>query len=577
MKKALGLLLGLGLGGYACATVTPHGLFTDNAVIQQAQRVPIWGTASEGEKVTVELAGQKATTTAKQGRWLVHLDDLKAGGPFTLTITGDNTIKVNNVLVGDVWLCSGQSNMEFGLAGAHNAREELPRASQPDIRIFLVARAAAFEPQDAPGDTAGLNPSDGLSNESHGHWLVCTPENVLKATGWTAFPGFSAVAYFFGREIQRTTHQPVGLIGSYYGGTLIQAWTSLDALKRDPAFDGYIRTYEAARAKASKIREKFPEARKRYDLELAQWRQEAGDPFAQATREWEKTAGVASPPLSPRPKPSRPAPIMPPTGDPGKNTASVLFNAMIRPLIPYGIKGVIWYQGESNAATPHDYEKLFQCLITDWRSRWAAGDFPFLFVQLAAFVPPPKSPATGNWALIREAQSKALLLPRTAMAVTIDLGAGKNIHPQDKADVGHRLALAARRMAYGEDLVFSGPACAAMTLEDGKIRLTFKHAGHGLQAGAPPWTADGTKPAAPTELSGFAIAGDDQKWIQARAIIDGDTVVVSSDEVAHPVAVRYGWADNPSCNLYNQEGLPASPFRTDAWPLPENPDVVATH
>ena len=580
MKKTLGLMLGLGLLGRLCATVTPHGLFTDNAVIQQAQRVPIWGIAREGEKVTVELAGQKATATAQHGRWLVYLDNLKPGGPFTLTISGDNTVTANNVLVGDVWLCSGQSNMEFGLGGAHNAREALPQANHPDIRIFRVAWGTAFDPQDALPENTDPTLPVSQPAQLRGQWLVCTPENMLQATGRTNYPGFSAVAYFFGCEIQLATQHPVGLIGSYYGGTVIQAWISLDALKKEPAFDGYLKADAATRERAPAIRAKFPEVRKRYDAELAKWRQEAGDAFAQATREWNKAAvaaAAAGKSVPPRPKPSRPAPAMPPTGDPGRNVPAALFNAMIHPLIPYGIKGVIWYQGESNANTPHDYAKLFPCLINDWRTQWAEGDFPFLFVQLASYEPPKSSPQAGNWPAIREAQDKTLLLPRTGMAVAIDLGAGTGIHPPDKADVGHRLALAARRVAYGEELVFSGPTYDAMRIEGGKIRVTLKHAGRGLKVSAPPWTAAGVKPASPTELTGFAIAGQNQEWVPASAAIEGDAVVVSSDQIPQPVAVRYGWADNPACNLYNQEGLPAAPFRTDAWPLSENHDRAASH
>lgn len=487
-----------------CRAVEPNNLFGDNAVLQQGVTVPVWGTARNGEVVTVEFQGQKKFAAAKNGRWMVHLKKLKAGGPFVMTIAGDNVLTFTNVLVGDVWLCSGQSNMEVGMGAVHNTKEELLRANHPNLRLFVVSLNTAFEPQ----STVTPNPS----NELHGHWQICTPETLLKDGTRERYPGFSAVGYFFGREIQGATGRPVGLIGSYFGGTLVSSWTSLDALKKNAAFTNKISEYGSTLAKF-------------------------------------KAEGPRS-------------------NEEQKNIPSVLFNAMIQPLIPCALKGVIWYQGEQNAAAPGDYSALFKTMITDWRKRWGLGDFPFLFVQIAGYHAPQTNASEGGWALLREQQSKSLSLPKTGMASAMDLGAPFDVHPRDKLDVGHRLALAAKHFAYGEDLVYSGPIYDAMKIKGDKIRISFRHVGGGLRMGTPPWTPGGKLPPAPTRLTGFAIAGADCKWVWADAVIDGDAVVVSSAEVKKPAAVRYGWASFPVCNLYNAEGLPASCFRTDDWREP---------
>jgi sialate O-acetylesterase len=499
-NNILSLVL-LAVASPALADVQPNALFGDNAVLQQGMEVPVWGTARDGETVTVEFQGQKKSVIAKDGKWMVHLDQLNSGGPFELIMAGDNVLTFTNVVVGDVWLCFGQSNMQFGMGAAHNAKEELPRANHPNLRLFVVSLNTAFEPQSA----IRLN----SSNKLEGHWQICTPETLLKDGTWPKHPGFSAVAYFFGRDIHEFTGQPVGLIGSYYGATLVEAWTSLAALQQGGTRSNYVAAYDAA---------------------LAQSQNNGLSPIK-----------------------------------PDINTPSVVFNGMIQPLIPYAIKGVAWYQGEQNAADPDDYAAVFKLMIRDWRQRWGEGDFPFLFVQIAGYHAPQKQPSESGWAWMREQQLKSLSVPDTAMASAMDLGAPFDVHPRDKLDVGHRLALAAEHIAYGKKLVYSGPIYDSMKIEGDKIRLTFLHVGGGLEMGIPPWTSTGKLPPTPTRLTGFAIAGADRKWAWANAVIDGNTVLVSSPEIKHPVAVRYGWASFPVCNLYNAEGLPASSFRTDAW------------
>jgi len=347
----------------------------------------------------------------------------------------------------------------------------------------------------------------------NGKWAVCTPESVAH---------FSAVAHFFGLELRHDLKRPIGLISSDVGGTPAQAWTSLSALQKDPPFTNYVDAYQ-------KIAANLPKAGE-------------GSPSASAP------------------------PAKVPSGTP-----TVLYNGMIAPLMPYAIKGVIWYQGESNSNKGLEYRTLFPRLISDWREKWNQGDFPFLFVQLANYRGPQTKPSEGDWAYLREAQLMTLALPNTGMAVAIDIGDATTIHPKDKLDVGLRLALAARHVAYGQDLVYSGPIYDSMKIEGNKIRLIFKDTGSGLKMGTPPWTPTGVPVPAPTELKGFAIAGADKNFVWAKAEIDGNDVVVSSDQVASPVAVRYGWANNPPCNLYNKEGLPASPFRTDDWADDESP------
>lgn len=451
------------------AEVKPNALFSDNAVLQQNAEIPVWGVAKEGERVTVTLDGDTESTVAKDGKWLVRLKPHKAGGPYSMKIMGENTITVDNVLVGEVWVCSGQSNMVFNLGKSSTSNVEIPKADYPSLRMFTAKMMNATSPL----------------NDLNGRWLVCSPATAKD---------FSAVGYFFGREIQKATGGPVGMINSCVGGTGAECWTSLEALKKEPRMRGIVEA----------LAKKTPQAK-------------ADNPANNAYNRF----------------------------------PTCYFNGMIAPLIPYAMKGVIWYQGESNSAKPLEYRTLFPLMIADWREKWGQGDFPFLFVQIAPF--------NGNSADLRESQLLTWKkTPNTAMVVTTDVGEAKNVHPTRKEPVGVRLSLAARALVYGEKIEYSGPIYDGMKISGNKVILSFTHAGGGLIA------KDGP-------LKGFTIAGSDKIFADAHAEIQGDTVEVSSDRVSLPVAVRYAFANVPDGNLWNKEGLPASPFQTDPESLTKEP------
>lgn len=468
-------------------------LFSDNAVLQQGVTVPVWGWADDGEVVTVKFRGQKVSTSAQLGKWSLNLKKLKAGGPDTLTIaTKSQTLQFTNVLVGEVWVCSGQSNMEWPLHRSFQPEADIASATNTQIRLFLVPK----------------NKSDAPTTRIKAGWVVCSPD-VIK---W-----HSAVGYYFGRDLQQARKVPVGLIETYWGGSPAEAWMSREALEMRPRYQ-------------TEILDTYPEALKKYREASQAYENEKAE-AAKAGQKFEKWA-----PWQPW-KPSE------------------LYQGMIAPLIPYAIKGAIWYQGESNAGQAEQYRTLFADMIRNWRRDWAQGDFTFLAVQLAPFKEIKEQPADSDWAELREAQWLATkTLPNVGMAVITDVGDPKDIHPTKKQPVGERLALAARAVAYGEKIEFSGPLYRSMTAKDGKIILSFDHVGKGLEA------RDG-------ELKGFAICGEDRKFVWAKAEINGSTVVVSSPEISKPIAVRYGWADCPVVNLWNKDGLPASPFRTDDFPM----------
>jgi sialate O-acetylesterase len=470
----------------AFAVVRPHALFTDGMVLQRDIAAPVWGTAYNGEKVTVEINGQSVSTTAVDGKWMVRLKSLKAGGPFTLKI---NDLTLKNVLVGDVWICSGQSNMQWSVKQSDNADAEIANASFPMIRLFTVPRSE-------------INTSQ---TDIKASWQECNPANIAD---------FSAVGYFFGRDLHKNLNVPIGLIDNAVGGSPAESWMQAELLNADEEF----KQFHAA----------YPQAMTRYNEAVEKHKEVVAKAQAEGKR-------------PPNP-PSRP--WMP----------SGLYNGMLAPLVPYAIKGAIWYQGESNAGRAFQYRRLFPTMIRNWRERWGQGDFPFLFVQLAAFGPNAPRLGDSDWAELREAQTMTLALPNTGMALAIDVGTIDDIHPKAKQPVGARLALAARSVAYKQKLVFAGPMYAGMKVKGDKIELKFNHVGSGLEAkgGA---------------LKGFLIAGEDKVWHEAKADIKGKQVLVSSAEVAKPVAVRYAWAKYPTVNFYNKEGLPANPFRTDDWPM----------
>lgn len=524
------------------ANVKMPAIFGDHMVLQQELKIPVWGWADAGEKVTVTLGAESAMTkTGADGKWRVDLKALPTESkPLTMTV---NSLKFDDVLVGEVWVCSGQSNMEFNTGRAHNAATEVPKATDEQIRFFHVKNKVSQVPLD----------------NVEGKWEVCSPTTV---------GGFAAVGYFFGRELRQSLNRPVGLIESSWGGMPAQSYTSLSGLQKDPPFTGYITAYENVVKNTAKATVEYPAKKAEYDAKIKEWNENVGNPYNASLKQWQEDnakAKAEGKPQTPKPSLSAPKPNEPDKPEGSPRTPSVLFNSTIAPLIPYAIRGAIWYQGESNAGNGLEYRTLFPRMISDWREKWNQGDFPFLFVQLANYTPAQVKPSEGGWALLREAQLMTLSLPNTGMASAIDLGNGADIHPTDKLDVGLRLALSAKKVAYGQTVTHSGPLYDSMTIEGNKIRLIFKESGSGLQMGVPPWLPDGSTPPAPTELKGFAIAGADQNFVWAKATIDGATVVVTADEVASPVAVRYDWASNPPGNLYNKENLPASPFRTDNW------------
>ena len=648
------LLLVLILAGVVRAEVHLPSIISDNMVLQSGMKVRIWGTANAGERVTVTFGKNAANTVADaQGRWQIWLGPLKPGPPAELIVKGDNVLTIKNVLVGEVWICSGQSNMEWPLNNTDNATETLAESKYPEIRLFTVEKKTATSPLD----------------DVRGRWVVTTPEEAAH---------FSAVGYFFGRELYQHLKSPIGLIHTSWGGTPAEAWTSHEGLLSSPELKPILDRYESSL-------NAMPATKDNYARALAKWeednlyvdRENKGEALGYAnpgisTSDWQKidlpkqfeaaglmidgavwfrrevvvpeiwagsnlvlnltaiddfdityfngkkigSTGSETPDsyqvprmyvvpgslvhagtnliavrvfdrageggfgsagemslrspnfdlskaislrgswdykveLALEPKHvdwgTRPEPV----SGTNQNSPSVLYNAMLAPLVPFAIRGAIWYQGESNAGRAYQYRTLFPFMIRDWRRAWGHA-FPFYFVQLANWRPRREQPDDSDWAELREAQFMTLHEPQTGMAVAIDIG-GEDLHPRNKLDVGRRLAAWALADVYGEKVVPSGPLFDGFSIEGDKIRIKFKH-GVGLK------TNDGAA------VKGFAIAGDDRKFVWAEARIEGQTVVVWSPSISKPVAVRYAWADNPAVNLYNKAGLPASPFRTDDWP-----------
>lgn len=620
-----------------------HPLFSDHAVLQRDVAVPVWGWTAPGSAVKVSVDGKPvaAATADASGRWLAKLPALPAGGPHTLAVEAGPELAVReDILAGDVWIASGQSNMQWPVAASNRAAEEIAAANHPRLRLFSVPQRIGLEPEELV----------------EGSWQLCSPATV---------GGFSAVAYFFGRDLLEKLDVPIGLVNTSWGGTVAEAWTSAEALSELEDFraplEEFRKSVEAAKGgrddfaarleawwrandpgsregdlwaapskdvsdwKSMEIPAAWENAglpgfdgivwfRKDFELGAAWAGKEAalrlgpvddrdatwvngvrvgdGDDWskpraykvprgvlvagrnsiavrvldtggagglggAASQYSLETLDGSAPPvPLSGAWKYRDAAPLSklaPAPARPGSNpnVVTVLYNGMIAPLIPYAIRGAIWYQGESNADRPEQYRRLLPALIRDWRSRFGVGDFTFLVVQLANFTAPQKAPVESGWAELREAQLlTALSVPKVGLAVTIDIGEANDIHPRNKQDVGRRLALAALRIAYGKDIVWSGPIFRSMEVRGREARLAFDCAGGGLVARG-------------GVLKGFAISGEDGVFRWADARIEGAEVIVSSPEVERPRAVRYGWANNPPCNLYNAEGLPASPFRTD--------------
>jgi sialate O-acetylesterase len=550
---AAALVLCLIASATARADVKLAAVFGDNMVLQADKPLPVWGWAAPGEAVRVTIGDQKRSATAgADGRWLLKLDPVKAGGaPVEMTVVGNNTVAVKNILVGEVWVCSGQSNMGFSFQQAYNAAEEGPKANYPKIRLFTVKHATALQPR----------------TDVEGKWVECTPEAVKS---------FSAAAYFFGRDLHKALGgTPVGLIHTSWGGTPAQAWTSMEGLRSEPGLEVYVKSYASTVANMDALLKRYREEQlPKWEAEQKKWNETVGKQYREEMAKWRKESAEAA--AAGKTAPAQPARVAmkgrkPVEPDKNPSVPTVLNNAMVAPLAPLAIKGVIWYQGEANAGQPMLYRTLFPAMIQDWRRQFAQGDVPFVWVQLASYMKRENEPTQGEggWPGLREAQDRTLALPNTAEAVTIDIGEAGDIHPKDKVDVGARLALAAEHVAYGKDVVYAGPRYHGVSVEGDRARVKFDEVGGGLVIGAAPIIRIGQQANKPLDhLVGFAIAGEERKFVWAQAKIEGDSVVVWSDEVKKPVAVRYAWANNPECNLYNKEGLPAGPFRTDDWVSP---------
>jgi sialate O-acetylesterase len=610
------------------ANVKPARIFSSNMVLQQGQENPIWGWADKGEKITISFAGKNiALKASKTGKWSAKLPSLDYGGPYEMTIKGKNSIHFDNILIGEVWVCSGQSNMEFGMNGTKNSKTEIAAANFPTIRLFTVAKKVAKTP---------------VEDLDNGEWLACTPENVSS---------FSAVGFFFGRYLNQELKVPVGLIHTSWGGTVAETWSSKQTIENDPDFKGKLQ--ELAGFDMAKYREQKIAALKAVlkdiptkdaglvngvavyadqamndgdwaEITPAKTWEESGYPSIDGIGWYRKTIELTAAQakmaneihlgtiddneitwingvkvgFTKSYNEKRVYAIPANTLKAGKNVIAIrvedtggggglygsaddqyllvgdkplslsdkwkfkiteaqvgsmeigpndyptlLFNGMLNPIIPYGIKGAIWYQGESNADRAKQYQRVFPEMINDWRTHWGQKDLAFYFVSLANYMDPTAQPSESAWAELREAQTKTLALPKTGMALAIDLGVADNIHPTNKQDVGKRLALSALKTSYGKNIVYSGPMYQSVKFEGNKAMINFTETGSGL------------------------VSKNKYGYVNCFSVAGDHTVVVYSDEVKNPVAVRFGWANNPDdLNLYNKEGLPANPFRTDDWP-----------
>ena len=535
MKLSLVLLTAWGATA-AQADVKLHRVFSHHMVLQREKEVNVWGWASPGEKVSVQFGGQSlSAVTDDKGKWSVKLAPMKANStPQNLTVTGKNKIDLTDILVGDVWLCSSQSNMAFGMGGI-NTPEDIKAADYPLIRF-----------RGGWGCWSGPLMEDLVEKP----WFrVAIEEDLARLKPWKRIVpdgkeigDCPAVGFYFARKAQQETGVPLGLLEAAIGGSSIEAWLPPTAFTDYPAV-AYL---------AKQRQEAITRWRQKTIADMEKWVAEAKQNLAAGNDVSNPPAVAAHPNEDFR----------------GRCEVSCLYNGMIHPLTPFPIKGVLWYQGENNGSEQQTYVEKLTALAGSWRKLWGY-EFPFYYVQLPNLDKPVDDPSGGKpgWQMIRTAMLQSLkLIPNSGMAVTIDVGEAGDIHPKNKRDVGERLALWALAKDYGKTgLVYSGPLYQGMQVEDGRIRIAFDHVGGGLMAGK----KDGLNPAVEdrgAKLRRFVIAGEDKKWFWADAVIDGQTVVVSSPEVPAPVAVRYAYSMNPEgCNLYNQEGLPASPFRTDNW------------
>lgn len=495
----------LGILSIGNADVKTASIFSSNMVLQRGMAVPVWGTAAPAETVVVDFNSQLLSTIAdEKGKWRVTLSSMIEGGPFTMIVRGKNEIRLENILIGEVWICSGQSNMTFELKKTNHVQQDVAEATNPMIRLFTVKRVVSETPLE----------------DCSGTWSVCSPSEA---------EDFSAVGYLFGKALQESLRIPIGLVHVSWGGTAAEGWLPREVLESDSDFVLILTRWR-------KDIENYPTAMKEFEEKLptalAQWKIDSANAVA-----------IGRAPLR---KPTAPR------GPGHRDTPTGQYNGMLYPIIPFAMRGVIWYQGEANAARAHQYRKLHPTLITYWRKVWKQGDFPFYFVQLPNLDRQPE-PSKSGWAELREAQLMTLKVENTGMAVTIDVGDPKDLHPTNKRPVGERLALIALSQSYGKSFEFSGPLFKSVTFGKKNTVISFTHTSGGLT------TKENAK------LIGFTLAGEDKKFVPADATIKGNDVIISYDKVKKPVSIRYAWADNPKCNLYNKSGLPASPFRTDEW------------
>ncbi|NOY41209.1 MAG: sialate O-acetylesterase [Planctomycetes bacterium] len=504
VQVALAILLAISTANPCVADVKLPNIFSDHMVLQRDQAVPIWGWADADEEVTVSIADQTLKTKADaDGRWRVDLAPLSVGDPLTLVVEGKNRLERNDILVGEVWVCSGQSNMGWTVGASFDADLHLLTTKNPQLRLLTV------------GNQGSQTPIDDID----GTWQRSNPKNVEQ---------FSAVGYFFGLQLQKTLGVPVGLIDNAWGGSSCEAWIRRDLLDADPIYGPLMKRWKAMEANFESGQSKA-----NYEKALAKWKQKKKD--------------GKNPGRTPR---------SPEVAMTGQHRPANLFNARTLPIVPYAIRGAIWYQGESNASRAFQYREMFPLMIQNWRDTWGQGDFPFYWVQLADFRVEEPLPGDSDWAELREAQTMTLdRLSNTGEAVIIDLGEGNDIHPRKKFDVGLRLARWALAHDYQIDVPCQSPRFDSLTQDGGKLLVSFKDCGKGLHKHDY------------SEIKGFAIAGEDKKWVWADAkLVSKNQVEVSSEAVPSPVAVRYAWANNPVCNLISKEGLPVTPFRSDDWP-----------
>jgi sialate O-acetylesterase len=518
MRKTFFLLLALSVSSALAlrAELKVPAVVGDHMVLQQKQADPIWGWDNPGTKVTVTFAGKTYTgTSGSDGKWTVKLDPMPANAtPQTMTIAGSSTRTVEDILIGEVWMCSGQSNMGFTLVQDWNGDLEAAASNLPGMRLI---EAPTVGTQDLQND---IKPGD------RSRWKLVTPETAIR---------FTAVGFLFGRYIHEVLQVPVGLINNAWGGSAAEAWVRRSSLEQDPRFKPLMeRTVKQEQQLESE------KGKADFTKQMADWK-----------------AAVEKARAEKAPMPRQPNNWLEGNARPGN-----IFNGMVYPTLGYGIKGVIWYQGESNASRAYEYKSLFPFMIEQWRKEQGQGDFPFYWVQLTNFNPEQPNPGDSNWAELREAQTETMKLPNTGQAVIIDLGEGKDIHPRDKHDVAARLVRWALVKDYGMKMVYRSPEFKSMAVEGNKATITINTFGSSL------------RPFGVAEARGFAVCGSDHAWHWAKGKIVGkETVEVWSDEVATPVAVRYGWADNPVLNLFSNEGLPVTPFRTDQFPMTTEPKL----